>query len=68
MSKKYTAFTPLQMFYHKAIIILMFFFILTGLPILFSSFHWIAYCFGFPFDFITAVPDLPPAQPANRTI
>lgn len=53
MNKKITAFTPFQMFYHKSIIILMFFFILTGLPILSSNFQWIAYCFGFPFDFIT---------------
>lgn len=54
MSKKITAFTPLQMFYHKSIIILMFFFILTGLPVLSPSFHWLAYCFGFPFDFMGA--------------
>lgn len=53
MNKKYVAFTPLQMFYHRTIITLMFFFILTGLPVLSSSFHWIAYSFGFPFDFIT---------------
>jgi len=54
MSKKITAFTPFQMFYHKSIIILMFFFILTGLPILSPYFHWIAYCFGVPFDFISS--------------
>lgn len=52
MNRKIIAFTPLQMFYHKSIIILMFLFILTGLPILSSSFHWIAYGFGLPFDFI----------------
>ncbi len=53
MNKKITAFTPFQMFYHRSIIILIFFFILTGLPILSSGFHWIAYSFGFPFDFIS---------------
>jgi len=53
MNKTFTAFTPFQMFYHRTIITLMFFFVLTGLPILSSSFHWIAYCFGYPFDFVS---------------
>ncbi len=52
MNKNIIAFSPAQIFYHKSIIVLMFFFVLTGLPIISSSFHWIAYGFGLPFDFI----------------
>ncbi|MEN8130116.1 MAG: cytochrome b/b6 domain-containing protein [Pseudomonadota bacterium] len=52
MSRKVRAFSPIQRFYHRHLIYLMFFFILTGLPILSDSFHWIAYVFSFPFNFL----------------
>lgn len=51
MSTKIQAFSPVQRFYHRHLIYLMFFFILTGLPILSDSFHWIAYVFSIPFNF-----------------
>jgi len=52
MNRQVRAFTPLQRFYHRYLILLMFFFILTGLPILSDSFHWIAYIFSLPFNFV----------------
>jgi formate dehydrogenase subunit gamma len=51
MRRKIQAFSPLQRFYHRHLIYLMFFLILTGLPILSDAFHWIAYVFSFPFNF-----------------
>lgn len=53
MSRQVRAFTDFQRFYHRHLTYLMFFFILTGLPLLSDSFHWIAYVFSIPFNFVT---------------
>ena len=52
MTRKVRTFTTIQRFYHKHLIYLIFFFILTGLPLLSDAFHWVAYVFSFPFNFI----------------
>jgi formate dehydrogenase subunit gamma len=53
MSKKLEAFSHIQIWYHKHIIHFMIFFILTGLPILSESFHWLAYFYGIPFTMLS---------------
>ncbi len=59
MGRQVRAFTNIQRFYHRQLIYLMFFFILTGLPLISESFHWIAYIFSFPFNFLAeGNPDL----------
>jgi formate dehydrogenase gamma subunit len=52
MNRKVRVFSPIQRFYHRHLIYLMFFFILTGLPILSHSFQWIAYVFSIPYNFV----------------
>jgi len=52
MARQVRAFTNLQRFYHRHLIYLTFFFILTGLPLISEFFHWIAYVFSFPFNFL----------------
>ncbi len=59
MNRRVRAFSPIQRFYHRHLIYLMFFFILSGLPVLSDSFHWVAYVFSYPFNFLAADnPDL----------
>ena len=59
MARQVKAFSNLQRFYHRHLTYLMFFFILTGLPLLSESFHWVAYIFSFPFNFLAeGNPDL----------
>ncbi len=53
MTRQVRAFTHFQRFYHRHLIYLMFFFILSGLPLISESFHWIAYVFSFPFNFLS---------------
>ncbi|WP_022850978.1 cytochrome b/b6 domain-containing protein [Limisalsivibrio acetivorans] len=48
-----TAFSEMQIWYHKHIIHLMIFFILTGLPLFSENFRWIAYIFGYPVSWFT---------------
>ena len=52
MARQVKAFSVFQRSYHRQLIYLMFFFILSGLPLLSESFHWIAYVFSFPFNFL----------------
>lgn len=48
MDKRVEAFSQMQMWYHKHIIHIMIFFVLTGLPILSEQFRFLAYIFGVP--------------------
>lgn len=50
--EKVLAFNGMQRWYHKHIIHFMFFFIITGLPVLSHSFSWLGYLFAWPYDFI----------------
>ena len=48
MTNRIQAFNQMQISYHKHIIHLMIFFVLTGLPLLSEQFRFLAYIFGVP--------------------
>ena len=52
MNKHVQAFSQMQMWYHKHIIHIMIFFVLTGLPIFSEQFRFLAYIFGVPANLI----------------
>lgn len=53
MDKQIEAFSQMQIWYHKHIIHIMIFFVLTGLPIFSEQFHFLAYIFGVPANWLT---------------
>ncbi len=52
MNKRVQAFSQMQMWYHKHIIHIMIFFVLTGLPIFSEQFRFLAYIFGVPANWL----------------
>ena len=52
MDKQVQAFSQMQMWYHKHIIHIMIFFVLTGLPIFSEQFRFLAYIFGVPTNWL----------------